>query len=249
MDNQVILHNGDCMDWLQGLEEHSVDAIITDPPYAMTRCAWDKQIDLDVMWGRFERVLRPGGVVVVFSAEPFTARLIESNRARFRHKLIWLQNRPTGHLNAQVAPLKAYEEICVFSPGGYQYTPQMEDGYPRKVASAASKKSCKASEVYGKATKYANYDSTKRYPIDVVYYPAVAPKERLHPNQKPVELLEYLVSTYTLQGQVVCDPFMGAGSTGVACRKTGRAFRGCELDAGYHELSQRRILGEEETNG
>lgn len=237
----ITLWQGDCLDLMKEIPDNSVDMIFCDLPYGTTRCKWDKAIQLDVLWNQYKRIIKSNGAVLLFGKQPFTTDLINSNRKWYRYSWVWLKNIANGYLNAKVMPLQVMEDITVFYRHKPIYNPQIEKGFERKTSKASSKRKCKAAEVYNKAICIKDYDSTERYPINVLYFESDKHKTCLHPTQKPVALLEYLVKTYTDIGGVVLDNCMGSGSTGVACKKLDRNFIGIELEEKYFDIAKKRI--------
>lgn len=238
-------YNMDCMKGIKQIGSGSVDMILTDIPFGITQCEWDKVPPLNEMWNEYCRIIKDNGAIVMFAKQPFTTDLINSNRKLYRYNLIWLKNISTGYLNSKVMPLQCHEDICVFYKHKPIYNPIMEMGFERKTSKASSRRKCKQAEIYNKAINVRDYDSTNRYPISVLYYPSDKHKCAIHPTQKPVALLEYLIKTYTNQGDVVFDGYSGSCSTGVACYKTGRKFIGFELNKDYFRLANERLHAEE----
>lgn len=181
------------------------------------------------------------GAIVLFSAQPFTTELISSNKAMYRYEWIWRKTQPSGFMNAKKMPLRTHENIEIFYRKPPTYNPQMTHGHQRKTATAYGTRESDGSSCYGREERNYTYDSTDRYPVDVLQYSTGDKAKRLHPTQKPVNLLEYLVKTYTNPGETVLDNCMGAGSTGVACLNTGREFVGIELDPEYYQMAKERI--------
>ena len=220
---------------MKDIPDKSVDLIITDLPYATTRNKWDTPIDLEKLWEQYERVMKDNTAVVLFSQQPFTTTLINSNPKMFRYEWIWQKDNATGHLNANRMPLKIHENVLVFYKKLPTYNPQKRAGFKTYTAIKGND-----SSNYGKQTETTtvNTDGT-RYPIDIIEFKR--DKEKLHPTQKPVELCEYLIKTYSHEGGVVLDSTMGVGTTGVACVNTNRKFIGIELDENYFNIAKRRI--------
>ena len=219
------------MDILPGLEAGSIDMVMTDPPYGTTACRWDSIIPLGPMWDQLKRIVKPSGAIVMTASQPFTTTLIASNMKMFKYCWIYQKNNPPGFLDAQRRPMNDYEDVAVFSDGTNQYNPQ-------GVRLKKTKKTKKTTEVYGKFG--FEYETTgENYPRRVIKF--TRPSAREHPTQKPVALMEYLIRTYTNEGDTVLDFTMGSGTTGVACVKTGRKFIGIELDPGYFDIAVKRI--------
>jgi site-specific DNA-methyltransferase (adenine-specific) len=221
------------------MDAASIDLILTDLPYGATQCKWDSPIDLDRFWPLAWRVLKPAGTVVHFGAQPFTSRLISSAYADFRYVWIWEKPKATGHLNAKKQPLRAHEDIIVFYRQLGIYNPQFTAGEPYKgTARPASKTTAHYSE-YGAARED---NPGIRYPRSVLRFShALGKKEqKVHPTQKPVELLRYLVRTYSNPGDWILDPCEGAGSTGAAAALEDRNYIGIELDTDMSQHARRR---------
>ena len=205
------LYQGDCLDILPTLPAQSVDAIIADPPYGTTACKWDSVIPLDAMWRELKRVVKPRGAVVLFSGQPFTSVLVTSNLQWFKYQWVWDKVRPAGFQIAKFRPMMRHEDICVFGNGAIQYAPEMvlrERAIKGRVASQSESSPIKYND--GLERTY-----THRFPQSIVEYPK--PNDAVHPTQKPVDLLRYLIRTYTNPGETVLDFTMGSGTTGVAC--------------------------------
>jgi len=220
---------GDCLEILPTVEMASVDMVLCDPPYGITRNGWDKVIPFEPLWKEYRRVVKPNGAIVLFGCQPFTSALVMSNLKEFRYTLVWAKTAPTGFLNANRMPLRKHEDIVVFYRSLPTYNPQKTHGHPRKVATAVHKRKCKETTNYGKHG-LSSYDSTERYPTSVLSFPSDKQKSAVHPTQKPVALLEYLIRTYTNVGETVLDNCAGSGSVGIACDNAGRNFIGIELD-------------------
>ena len=240
------LFQGDCIEVMKQLPEQSVDLILADLPYGTLKCEWDVIIPFDALWAEYNRILKPDGVVVLFSSGRFTLELIQSNLKDFKYKLIWKKNVPTGMSSAKYRPMKYYEEICVFSKNKGVYNPQMK---PRVGVG----KSCYKYDHYCGESNHVDYKKVKkRYdpdfvqPSDVLEFNVVPNRNgKLHPTQKPVDLLEWLIKTYSNDSALVLDNCMGSGSTGVACLNTNRDFIGIEMNEEYFKIAQERI-GERE---
>lgn len=232
------LQYGDCLELMKYIPDGSVDMILCDLPYGTTRNKWDSIIPLDRLWEQYERIIKEDGAVVLFSAEPFTSCLITSNIKHFRYDLIWSKPQGSDFLNANRKPLRSHENICLFYKSQPTYNAQKSDGKPYKTKSGES-----TSSNFGKFSGNFHTENKdgKRCPLTVLNFAGEHNRGKKHPTQKPVALLEYLVKTYTNEGDTVLDNCMGSGSTGVACVNTGRNFIGMELDAGYFEIAQKRI--------
>lgn len=234
-DNYEI-YKGDCLEVMKSIPDKSIDMILCDLPYGTTRNKWDTVIDLDLLWSQYERIIKDNGAIVLFAQTPFDKVLGVSNLKMLRYEWIWGKPQGTGFLNAKKMPLKNHENILVFYKKLPIYHPQMEGDEVRKVKRNPSHK--KTSN-YG-AFEYEEVSLYKgRCPKSVLKFKH--DKQKFHPTQKPVELLEYLIKTYTNENEVVLDNCMGSGSTGVACKNTGRKFIGIELDDKYFEISKSRL--------
>lgn len=237
------LYRGDALEVLpllaaQGL---TADMILADPPYGTTHCRWDAVIDIPKMWEALKGVSRPQTPVLLFCQQPFTSVLGSSNLKRLRYSWVWEKTQPTGFLNARRMPMKAHEDILVFYDRLPKYNPIKTDGHKRKVVMAAHQLKCEQGEIYRRHDNYRDYVSTERYPRSVLTYKTDKQLSCLHAAQKPVALLEYLIRTYTDEGDTVLDFAMGSGSTGVACRNTGRRFVGIEIDEAIFQTAYNRI--------
>ena len=234
----IDLRLGDCLDILPTLDAHSVDAIITDLPYGTTACKWDVVIPFAPMWEQVKRILKPRGAFVTTASQPFTSLLVCSNLEWFKYEWIWEKDRPTGGQFKDIRPIKAHENILVFSCNHTTYNPQMTYGHKPTNQSG---KGTKPPSVYG-ILKTGIGGSTTRYPRTIQRFNMPNHGEMgLHPTQKPVALYEYLIRTYTNRSDAVLDFCMGSGTTGVACVQLGRSFIGCELDPDYFAIAQKRI--------
>jgi DNA modification methylase len=208
--------------------------ILCDLPYGTTRNKWDSVIPFDKLWEQYERIIKDNGAIVLFSQMPFTAKLICSNLKLFKYEWIWEKDNSTGFLNAKKMPLKIHENICVFYKSPPCYNPQMRKGFkPYKCKHDAQ------SDNYGRHNKVWSVSDGERYPVDLIKF--TRDKSKVHPTQKPVALLEYLIKAYTNEGDVVLDNCMGSGSTGVACANLNRNFIGMELEEEYFEIAKERI--------
>lgn len=233
---------------MKDIPANSVNMVLCDLPYGTTgRNKWDVVIPFEPLWNEYLRISKDNATIVLFANGMFTAKLMLSNKSMWRYNLIWQKTQPTGFLNAKRMPLRNHEDICVFYNKLSVYYPQKTYGNTRKVSTAEHKKNSKMTTNY-RDYNYTTYDSTERYPKSVVTFPKDTQKEALHPTQKPVALLEYLIKTYTNDGQLVLDNCMGSGSTGVACVNTNRNFIGIEQENTYFEIAKKRIEEAENKN-
>ena len=241
----IDLRQGDCLELMKDIPDKSIDMILCDLPYGTTKNKWDSVIPFEPLWKQYNRIIKDNGVIVLFSQQPFTAQLILSNINLFRYEWIWQKTKSTGFMNAKKMPLKSHENILVFYKKLPTYNPQcVKVGVHLKTGRSRKGNS----RNYGK-TGCGNPDyiqTTSNYPKDIITFSNPSNKGHLHPNQKPVELLEYLIKTYTNEGDVVLDNCMGSGSTGVACANTNRNFIGIELDENYYKIACERINNTQE---
>ena len=226
---------GDCLERMKEIPSGSVDMILTDPPYGTTACKWDSIIPLEPMWEQLKRVIKPNGAIVLFGAEPFSSALRMSNIKNYKYDWIWRKPKGTGHLNAKRMPMNDVETISVFYRKQCIYNPQFTEGKPYKSKSGKS-----SFDGYGKDNRKGNDNNGKRYPKRLLEFNVVE-RNTLHPTQKPVALMEYLVKTYTNESETVLDFTMGSGTTGVAAKNLNRKFIGIELDDGYFNIAKKRI--------
>ena len=234
----IDLMHGDCLELMKNIPDGSIDAIIADIPYGTTKCKWDTVIDLPAMWGQLERIVKHNGAIVLFGAQPFTTVLISSNMPMFKYTWVWEKNFCTNFLHAKRQPLRKTEDIAVFHNGSSYYYPIKTQGH--KPTSSAKGTSDGVLWHGTNRRDYAGGD-TSRYPNNILRFDAADPKNRLHPTQKPVALLEYLVKTYTNEGETVLDFTAGSMSTGVACINTNRNGIMIEKDEHYFKVGSDRI--------
>ena len=231
------LMKGDCLERMKEIESGSVDLILTDPPYGTTACKWDTVIDFDLMWLQLKRIIKPNGAIVLFGSEPFSSMLRCSNLKMFKYDWVWEKEQGVNFQLCKKQPLKIHETISVFSVETHNY-------FPQGLIACDIKKSNKGKG--GNLGHLSSEDKRKEYKQEWSNYPKTIQRfnrERgLHPTQKPVALLEYLIKTYTQEGETVLDFTMGSGTTGVACKNTGRKFIGIEMDNHYFDIGTKRIL-------
>ena len=235
------LYNGDCLEVMDKLIEEGikVDCILCDPPYGTTACKWDSVIPFDVMWDRLNKLIKPNGAIVLFGNEPFTSTLICSNLKGFKYRWDWNKRIPSGMSYAKYRPMQQTEDISIFTKNGEKaiYNPQMIKR-DKPIKSGGTKHSETA------PIKYKDKDFKKTYeyknPTTLIKFDKIR-RGSFHPTQKPTDLLEYLIKTYTNKGETVLDFTMGSGSTGVACVNTNRKFIGIELDNNYFDIASKRI--------
>lgn len=237
---KINLMHGDCLDLMKEIQDGSVDMILCDLPYGTTQNKWDSVIPFEPLWEQYWRVLKRNGAVVLTASQPFTSALVMSQAKEFRYDLVWRKVRVTGHLNAKKMPLREHESVLIFYRALPTYTPQMLKGATHIRGPMGKSKVA--------TTNYGSFldDSSRQYASDE-YYPRSTFEFRsdmqpVHPTQKPVALMEYLIKTYTNPGETVLDNCMGSGTTGVACKNLNRKFIGIEKDDKYFEIAKERIL-------
>jgi site-specific DNA-methyltransferase (adenine-specific) len=233
------LYLGDCTSVLPSLPDRSIDMVLCDLPYGVTRNKWDSVIPLDWLWGQYRRLVKPNAAVVLFGQDKFSARLMLSNEKWHRYNLVWEKDRVSGFLNAKRMPLRSHEDILVFYEELPIYHPQMTEGKPSH-AMGTKFLAGRTNNNYGDFRPQAVDSKTnQKFPRSVLRFPR--PHPPIHPTQKPVELLSWLIRTYTNPGQVVLDNTMGVGSTCLASHQEGRGFVGIELDPGYFGKAVERL--------
>lgn len=236
-ENRIDLRFAECLSEMRSIPEKSVDMVFCDLPYGKTRNSWDRQIDLPPLWEQYRRIC--SGAIVLTAQAPFDKILGASNIKRLRHEWVWEKTEATGHLNAKRAPMKAHENILVFSFGRITYNPQKTHGHTRKQSTAV--RANDQSTNYGAQRGVTRYDSTERYPRSVIKLATDKQKLALHPTQKPLALVEYMVLTYSNADDTVLDNCMGSGTTGVACVNLGRKFIGIDNDSVITAVAEQRI--------
>ena len=240
---------GDCLERMKEIPDGSVDMVLTDPPYGTTACKWDSVIPFEPMWEQLNRIIKPNGAIVMTASQPFTTILIHSNLKMFKYCWYWKKSKPNGWQHSKNRPMTAIEEVCVFSKSPTGHISQLGDRrmmYIPQGVSGAGVKTVK--EVWHGRSMGARpnqigkqYEAQTGFPNNVLEYNNVTGKKAVHPTQKPVALMEYLIKTYTVEGETVLDCFMGSGTTGVACKNLNRNFIGIEKDETYFKIAQDRI--------
>lgn len=246
--NLFKLIHGDCLIEMQGIPDKSVDMILTDLPYgALNRgnqaAQWDRPLPFDKLWQHYERVIKDNGAIILFGQGQFTTKLIQSNPKLWRYNLVWDKVLVGGFLNAKRMPLRQHEDILVFYRKQPIYNPQMNEGKPLHGKGKSYKEKDLTNNCYGAhhATEDVRKGRTEKFPTSILRFSKPHPSVAVHPTQKPVELLEWLIRTYTNEGDTVLDSCMGSGSTGVACKKTRRHFIGIESDENYFQIALKRM--------
>ena len=245
------LYNGDCLEIMKTIQDKSIDAIITDPPYGTTACKWDSVIPFDPMWKQLNRIIKDNGAIVLFGSQPFTSNLVMSNVKDFKQELIWNKITPVGHLLVKKRIMQVHENILLFWKKQPTFNRQMKDKpmknrRPNKYKNNIKIKESHRTELVKNCpeSRYAkDNDDNKVNPKSIIDINKNR-KNKAHPTQKPIALMEYLIKTYTNELETVLDFTMGSGSTGVACCNTNRNFIGIELDKDYFKIAQDRIKNE-----
>ena len=234
------IYNEDCLEGMKRIPDKSVDMILCDLPYGTTACKWDTIIPFEPLWEQYERVIKDSGAIVLTGAQPFTSVLVMSNLKLFRQTLVWKKSRPTNMMNAKKMFMKYHEDVVVFYKKLPTYNPEMEvvDVYTK-----TQKLQDRSKGIFGKTGEKADYvhnNGGLKYPNSVLSI--ASENKRIHPTQKPVALFEYLIKTYTNEGETILDNCMGSGTTAIACMNTNRNFIGFELDETYFNLANERIV-------
>ena len=234
----VLLYKGDCLEEMNKIPDGCIDLVLTDPPYGTTAGKWDSVIPFEPMWAQLHRVAKKNAAIVLFGSEPFSSALRMSNIKQYKYDWVWDKITGRGHLVAKIRPMAQHENIIVFGQGKIQYNPQMilRDKPQRGKSMESSRTSIMGGKTTGKSEAIIR---THKYPKTIITQGVEG--KYVHPTQKPVALLEYLIRTYTNEGETVLDFTMGSGSTGVACVNTNRNFIGIELDEGYYNIAEKRI--------
>ena len=239
--DDVWLMQGDCLERMKEIPSDSVDAVICDPPYGTVACAWDNIIPFEPMWEQLKRIVKPNGAIVLFGSQPFTTSLISSNIRNFKYLWVWNKRFAANFSLAKYQPLKIHEDICVFGYGTANYFPQKtQRDVPIKLGKNSSKKG--SSNLHNAKSEYDGKVYTDKNPESIVFFDTRAEGQiKKHPTQKPVALMEYLIKTYTNEGETVLDFTAGSFTTGVAAVNTNRKFIGIELDNDYFDIGVNRI--------
>ena len=233
---------GDCLVEMQNIPDKSIDAIICDLPYGTTACKWDTIIPFEPLWAQYKRIIKDNGAIVLFGSEPFSSALRMSNIKQYKYDWKWIKTKSPSPLLSKKQPMRHYEDICIFYKKQSTYNPQMEYvGIKDKRKTFTIRQD--NWEGFNNKKKYAvaKKDDGYRFPKNIIEFSNSDKTKTVHPTQKPVPLLEYLVKTYTNEGDTVLDNAMGSGSTGVACKNTNRNFIGIEKDENYFKIAEQRI--------
>lgn len=237
MENTIDLRLGDCLEVMKDIPDKSIDMILCDLPYGITACRWDKKINLGQLFREYNRIIKDKGNIILFAKQPFETELINANFKYFRYEIIWQKQQATNPMCAKKRIMPIHENILVFYKKLGTYNPQMTYGHKNYTGFYDIDK--KTGEVYGLTAQHRECKDGSRYPTSILKFNTE--RTKFHPTQKPVKLLEYLIKTYTNEGETVLDNCMGSGSTGVACVNTNRNFIGIELDEKYFNIAKERI--------
>lgn len=230
---------GDCLDLMKNIPDKSINMILCDLPYGKTKAKWDIVIPFEPLWDEYWRICKNNAPIVLTATQPFASQLIMSQLKYFRYDWIWDKVKGTGFLNAKKMPMRNHESICVFYKNTPLYNPQKTMGHPRKVS---FKRRELQTEVYNNMKNDTTYDSTERYPRSIQIFSTDTQTVSLHPTQKPVALFEYLIKTYTIEGDLVLDNCSGSGTTAIACENLNRYYICIEKEETYFEISKKRIM-------
>ena len=235
---KIELIQGDCLEKMKDIPDGSIDMILCDLPYGTTACKWDSVIPFEPLWSQYNRIIKDNGAIVLFGSQPFTSLLIASNLKMFKYCWVWNKKKAGNIFLAKYQPMKIHEDIIVFSNKTHKYNPIK---VPRDKIKRS--KNYGTGEAMGGNREKEDkvYEYTDKNPVSIIEVSNAVQKGKLHPTQKPVSLLEYLIKTYTIEGETVLDNCMGSGSTGVACVNTNRNFIGIELDPDYFKIAEKRI--------
>ena len=231
------IYNEDCLEGMKRIPDSSVDMILCDLPYGTTACKWDEVIPFDLLWEQYKRIIKDNGAIVLTASQPFTTKLIASNYEMFRYSWVWEKSYSTGFMNANKMPLKNIEDVTVFYKRLPTYNPQGIIEVNKKQVRKKDKKTTIYNDMGLKEGSYTQ--KYTNYPKQIIK--TTTKEKTIHPTQKPVPLFEYLIKTYTNEGETVLDNCMGSGTTAIACLNTNRNFIGFELDGGYFDMATKRI--------
>lgn len=234
------LYNQDCIETMQEIETGSVDLMVTDPPYNVTRNEWDNSIDFEMLWNEWNRIVKINGAIAITAQQPFTTDLINSNRKYFRYNLVWEKSRCTGFLNANKMPMRSHEDILIFYRELPTYNPQKSKGNPNHISNGKISSKGKNNN-YGNFEQLVRYRTDEKFPKSVIYFEQNDPNVIIHPTQKPLDLMRYIIKTYSNENDLVFDGYSGSGTTAAACIKEKRRFIGSELSKEYFDKSVERL--------
>ena len=243
-DKLITLKKGDCLELMKDIPDKSIDMILCDLPYGTTACKWDTIIPFEPLWEQYERIIKDNGAIVLTASQPFTTKLINSNVALFRYEWIWEKSRPSNFFFAKKGAMKYHENVLVFYKKLPTYNPIMIKGQKAHDSRGGISKN----NITGTSNVRKPNTSNLKYPSSIIKVKSTDSTRNLHPTQKPTELFEYLIKTYTNEGETVLDNVMGSGTTGVACKNLNRNFIGMELDEDYFNIAKERIENHEKEN-
>lgn len=238
------IYNDDCLIGMQRIDDKTIDMILCDLPYGQTaRNKWDTVIPFDLLWKQYNRIIKDNGSIILFANGMFTADLMQSNKKMWKYNLVWDKVLPSGFLNAKKMPMRSHEDICVFYKKPPTYNPQMVEG---KECHSKGSAVGKSQEDFSRNTNYGELKAVEtkgnlKYPKSVLIFQKPHPSTTVHPTQKPVECLEWLIKTYSNKGDLILDNCIGSGSTVIACINTNRDYLGFELDETYYDIANKRI--------
>lgn len=237
------IYQGDCLELMKYIPDKSIDMVLCDLPYGTTNCKWDTVIPFEPLWKQYKRIVKDRGAIVLFGAQPFTSILITSNIKMFKYDWVWKKPKGTGHLNAKKQPMRDKEDILVFYKKQCTYNPQWTYGKPYSSLKSGKKSKKSKSQVYNSyldGAEHRNGSDGRRYPKQVLNF-GVVERGNFHQTQKPVDLCEYMIKTYTNEGETVLDNASGSGTTGIACIKTNRNYILIEKEKKYVDITKKRI--------
>ena len=239
------LLRGDCLELMKDIPDKSIDMILCDLPYGTTKCKWDVILPFNNLWEQYNRIVKENGAIILFGTEPFSSELRLSNKSDYKYDIYWVKEKPTNFMQVKKRVGKLTENICVFYKKQCTYNPQMVKHNGKKVTNKPSERNAKFKSVVASDSPTLSIkpyeDTGYRYPCDILNINREKLGSTVHPTQKPVELLEWLIKTYTQEGEIVLDNCMGSGSTGVAALNLHRKFIGIELDENYFNIAKERI--------
>lgn len=237
MESKIIC--GETINEMSKLPSKSIDMILCDLPYGTTQCKWDSVIPFDMLWKEYTRIIKDNGAIVLTASQPFTSNLVMSNPKLFRYSLVWEKSKSTGYLNSKKMPMRSHEDILVFYKNLPTYNPQMVDGDPYDKGKAH-----RPTDVYReqKGEIHVKNETGKRYPRSVQYFKTAESEGKVyHPTQKPISLMEWLIKTYSNEGDMVLDNTIGGGTTAIACIRTNRKYIGIDVSEEYINITNQRI--------
>ncbi len=239
----IDLRQGDCLELMKDIPDGSIDMILCDLPYEVTNsCSWDKIIPFEPLWEQYKRIIKTNGCIALTASNKFHYNLVGSNLEMYKYEWVWEKTQATGHFNAKKRPMTAHEFVDIFYKKQPTYNPQKTQGHKPVNSYTKYVETVNKTQVYGKCKEdISGGGETDRYPRSVIVFPSDKQTCYLHPTQKPVALCEYLIRTYTNEGETILDNCMGSGTTGVACINTNRNFIGMELDENYFNIAKNRI--------